>query len=83
MPRSRSWSLESMARSATPGCRGRRRTGQQLVDQGGLAVVDVGDDGDVAKGHAGSAKSYGPRRGPACGRNIVQPIYGRNVSVVL
>ena len=23
---------------------------QQLVDQRGLAVVDVGDDGDVAKG---------------------------------
>ena len=24
---------------------------QQLVDEGGLAVVDVGDDGDVAKVH--------------------------------
>jgi hypothetical protein len=30
---------------------------QQLVDQGGLAVVDVGDDGDVANGagHMGSS----------------------------
>jgi hypothetical protein len=30
---------------------------QQLVDQGGLAVVDVGDDGDVADGagHMGSS----------------------------
>jgi hypothetical protein len=49
MPRSRSRSLESMARSATrwlsrnaPDCL------QQLVDQRGLAVVDMGDDGDVA-----------------------------------
>jgi hypothetical protein len=25
--------------------------GEQLVDQGGLAVVDVGDDGDVAERH--------------------------------
>ena len=25
--------------------------GEELVDQGGLAVVDVGDDGDVAKLH--------------------------------
>ena len=27
------------------------RLRQQLVDQGGLAMVDVGDDGDVAHGH--------------------------------
>ena len=25
---------------------------QQLVDQGGLAVIDVGDDGDIANGGA-------------------------------
>jgi len=25
--------------------------GEKLVDQGGLAVVDVGDDGDIAKLH--------------------------------
>ena len=31
----------------------RTRLGEQLIDQGGLAVVDVGDDGDVAKGHGG------------------------------
>src|SRR5690606_17806568 len=29
---------------------------QQLVDEGGLAVVDVGDDGDVAKVFDGHAK---------------------------
>jgi len=29
----------------------RSRLGEKLVDQGGLAVVDVGDDGDVAKLH--------------------------------
>jgi hypothetical protein len=28
---------------------------QQLVDERGLAVVDVGDDGDIAHGHAGRA----------------------------
>ncbi len=27
------------------------RLGQQLVHQGGLAMIDVGDDGDVAQGH--------------------------------
>ncbi len=30
---------------------------QQLVDEGGLAVVDVGDDGDVAKVHSSSSGS--------------------------
>ena len=34
---------------------------QQPVDQGGLAVVDVRDDGDVAKIHYGFQK---PKRGP-------------------
>src|SRR5207237_10329317 len=42
---------------------------QQPVDQGGLAVVDVRDDGDVAKIHYGSrnqsAGPVGPRRGAA------------------
>jgi hypothetical protein len=49
MPRSRSRSLESMARSAT--CWLSRKVPDCLssVDQRGLAVVDVGDDGDVAQ----------------------------------
>jgi hypothetical protein len=35
----------------------------QLVDQGGLAVVDVGDDGDVAQLHGVSkAKLPGSKR---------------------
>jgi hypothetical protein len=29
---------------------------QQAIDQGGLAVVDVGDDGDVAKVHGSSSR---------------------------
>jgi hypothetical protein len=29
---------------------------QQAVDQGGFAVVDMRDDGDVAKIHCGSRK---------------------------
>jgi 5'-methylthioinosine phosphorylase len=40
--------LLSITRSAPAGARRRCRTAQQLVDEGGLAVVDVGDDGDVA-----------------------------------
>ena len=52
MPRSRSRSLESIARSADPlvVAEGAGLL-QQAVDQRGLAVVDVGDDGDVAKVH--------------------------------
>ena len=52
MPRSRSMSLESIARSADllAGAEGAGLL-QQLVDQRGLAVVDVGDDGDVAQVH--------------------------------
>ena len=34
---------------------------QQRVHQGGLAVVDVGDDGDVAKVHGSPAGRRGPR----------------------
>lgn len=33
---------------------------QHRVHQGGLAVVDVGDDGDVAKWHVGDSGSAGP-----------------------
>ncbi len=44
---------------------------QQPVDQGGFAMVDVGDNGNVAKVHAASAKSLAGPEGPACGRNIV------------
>ena len=54
MPRSRSRSLRSIARSAT--CwlvaEGAGLL-QQLVDQRGLAVVDMGDDRDVADFHTG------------------------------
>ena len=56
MPRSRSRSLESMTRSTTcfvgAEC---AALAQHGVHQGGLAVVDVGDDGDVA--NAGIQKS--------------------------
>ena len=34
---------------------------QHRVDQGGLAVVDVGDDGDVAEWHVGDCGSGGSR----------------------
>ena len=37
---------------------------EQPVDQGGLAVVDVGDDGDVAQIH-GPGKQKRPRSGTA------------------
>ena len=33
---------------------------QQTVDQGGLAVVDMGDDGDIAKVHGGLNAERGP-----------------------
>jgi hypothetical protein len=55
IPRSRSRSLLSIARSATawlsrkaPDC-----FSDELVDQRGLAVVDVGDDRDIAQIHRG------------------------------
>jgi len=38
---------------------------QQAINQGGLAVVDVGDDGDIAK-HDRSKPIRAPR-GPVCG----------------
>ena len=52
MPRSRSRSFESSARSMhlLVGAEG-AALAQQLVDQRGLAVVDMGDDGDVADVH--------------------------------
>ncbi len=69
MPRSFSRSLESITRSATrwfsrnePDCL------QQLVDQRGLAMVDVGDDRDVAHFHGGSPKSKKPATDAAAGR---------------
>ena len=40
---------------------------QQPVDQGGLAMVDMGDDGDVAKVHAEIQKPSAGRKGPFCG----------------
>ena len=54
MPRSFSRSLLSITRSVAR-VRSLKRAGllEQLVDEGGLAMVDVGDDGDVAevRGH--------------------------------
>ena len=50
MPRSRSRSFESITRSATASL-SRKRAGlpEHGVDQGGLTVVDVSDDGDVSQ----------------------------------
>ncbi len=66
MPRSRSWSLESMARS-TVRLVGAEHAGlgEQLVHQRGLAVVDVGDDGDVAQRHGGRRSLVRKGRGGA------------------
>ena len=44
----------------------RARLLQQPVDQRGLAVVDMGDNGDVAKVHAGCRKPNTSPEGPAC-----------------
>ena len=50
MPRSRSKSPESITRSATASlARNTPLLPQQLVHQGGLAVVYVGNDGHVAQ----------------------------------
>ena len=57
----------------------RARLLQQPVDQRGLAVVDMGDDGDVAKFHRGGVKLWwlnycGPQQdkwGPRLSANIV------------
>ena len=49
MPFSRSRSMESMTRSSTSWCAPEGAgLAQHGVDEGGLAVIDVGDDGDVA-----------------------------------
>ena len=60
MPFSRSRSPESMTRS-TSGLVGAERAGlaEHRVDEGGLAVVDVGDDGDVAQVVAGAGDGHG------------------------
>ena len=74
MPFSRSRSIESMTRSADLlGLVRAERPGlpEHGVDEGGLAVVDVGDDGEVAqvvaRGHGRRARSCGgcPPRLPA------------------
>ena len=51
MPRSRSRSLLSMTRSSTCWLSRKDRIAQQDVDERRLAVVDVGDDGDIAQFH--------------------------------
>ena len=54
MPFSRSRSIESMTRSVISArAWNAPRLPQHGVDEGGLAVVDVGDDGDVAEVGAG------------------------------
>ena len=60
MPRSRSRSFESMTRSRTllVGAEDAALP-EHGVDQGGLAVVDVGDDGDVAEIHSSSLGAGG------------------------
>ena len=61
MPRSRSWSLESMTRSTTAWWAANDAGGaQQRVDERGLAVVDVRDEGDVAERES-DARSGGGR----------------------
>ena len=80
MPRSRSRSFESITRSRTllVGAED-AALAQHGVDERGLAVVDVGDDGDVANGsHAGlrfqveglgrASAAAVPQRVPAWGR---------------
>jgi len=58
MPRSRSRSLESMTRSTTASlARKMPELPEHGVDEGGFAVVDVGDDGDVANVLAHGAKT--------------------------
>src|SRR5690606_22000858 len=44
------------------------RLGEKLIDEGGLAVVDVGDDGDVAQVHSGLGRTvFGGGRSAAAG----------------
>ena len=56
---------------------------QQPVDQRGLAVVDMGDDGDVAKVHVakvrGALNQKRAPRGPRACPEYSQPGRGRNV----
>ncbi len=63
MPRSRSRSLVSMTRSATRSlARKTPALAEHRVDERGLAVVDVGDDGDVAAERIGDgAFAHGGR----------------------
>ena len=58
MPRSFSRSLLSIMRSVVT-VRSLNVPGllEQLVDEGGLAVVDVGDDGDIAEAFDGHGES--------------------------
>ena len=63
MPRSRSWSSESMTRSTS--CWWARNTPvarSMRVDERGLAVVDVGHQRDVAKSGGCHGEVSGPRR---------------------
>ena len=62
MPRSRSWSIESITRSVSCLVRGEHAgLAQHGVDQRGLAVVDVRDDRDVAD--VGALSGIGDRQG--------------------
>ena len=72
MPFSRSRSIESMTRSALVGwCPERAGLPEHRVDERGLAVVDVGDDRDVAqvvRVGSGGHDGIGPARTVAPGR---------------
>ena len=76
MPRSRSWSLESM-RALGHALVGAEHAGlgEQLVHERGLAMVDVGDDGDVAKRHNGGS---GWRLRPRFAAQYRDECYDRN-----
>ena len=69
MPRSRSSTFESMTRSGMTARVKRARLLQELVDEGGLAMIDVGDDGDVAQ-ILGRVRGHGRRRGAKRARSI-------------
>ena len=61
MPRSFSRSFESMTRSSTRSLSRNTPDCCKAVDEGRLAVVDVGNDGDVAKLHGRAGFSNGRR----------------------
>ena len=90
MPRSRSWSLESMTRS-TRAWWAREHAGgaQERVDQRGLAMVDVRDQGDVAEagdvftGASDVGAARGDRPGPVTSVVVVLVVVVEGDAVLL